>query len=156
MKYKVLAICSVLALQACGGDNGLPLEEPSFAGVSTGASSSNGGQNSAQSIVGTWIYTHSGSLCQDVYRFSQGGTFRLESLDAVSTGTYTFNQLQSNPSRYQLRMDFVADNGEADCLGYSDDDAGDTEVRYVEFGTGQLELYQSATSTSIFRILRRG
>src|SRR5690606_6643231 len=109
----------------------------------------------SSSIVGSWDYTHTGSQCRDIYRFNQSNTFQLQSLDEVATGTYTFTELQAKPSRYQLRMDTVADNGEADCLGISDNDTGVIEILYIEFGNNLLNVFSSPTSTVIVQVLRK-
>lgn len=145
MKRILCILVLMLPIIGCGGGSSSSYSGP-------GVTNSSG--NESRSIVGKWELIFPGSLCEETYDFKSNNNFTINSLDEISSGTYTFTSVTS--TRYKLTMTITADNGEADCEGDSSDDTGLTGTLYIEFsGTTAIRWFESQTSTTVLRTMTK-
>tara|TARA_R110002073_G_scaffold75945_1_gene185036 strand:+ start:3065 stop:6316 length:3252 start_codon:yes stop_codon:yes gene_type:complete len=116
--YRICGVLFVLfALSACGGSGG----------------SGETGGNVTQSIVGGWGFLYQPGSCPEAYHFRDNGDMEINSGDEIIIGTYTFQEVVAGNQRHELTINLLTDNGGADCLGDSANDAGSTGTVYIAF-----------------------
>ncbi len=98
-----------------------------------GGSSSSNGNQVTNSILGQWELMHPDVQCLEVYTYLADGSFTIQSLDEIQTGTYEFQESVDEGSRHRLTMTITMDNGLSSCTGDTSDDTGLSGTLYTEF-----------------------
>ena len=117
----VPAIALALALAGCssdddsggggpiGGDTVPPTTNPPADG------------SLSATLLGSWRSVEEGTQCVKTFAFDADGTYDYTSLDAVESGNHSL--VQQGPDTV-LMLEVTADNGLADCSGFSVDATG--------------------------------
>lgn len=130
---------AVLLLHGCGG--GSSSAEIGDRAYSTGE----------PTLIGQWEYTHDATGCVERFEFVEDGTYTFAALDERINGTFEQEVSPSNAARIEVTLRVLADNGLSDCEGFSDDDTGDVEVKFIELAQDEFAEFESAVSTTVLK-----
>ncbi|RZJ25057.1 MAG: hypothetical protein EOO54_07525 [Haliea sp.] len=87
----------------------------------------------AHPIAGVWSWTLFDGKCTETRQYRGNGTVLSTSGEAVVEGTYQVTPQASEKGFYTITERVVRENGKADCYGDEPGDAGEGQVRHVQF-----------------------
>lgn len=133
MKKFALVLLSCVFLISCGG------------GGSDNATAAVGGPE--DELVGEWLLVYDGTLCEETFVFNSNGSFSIESLDELVSGSYSVSALSGNVDRNRITLTILTDNGLSDCEGDSTDDSNTEGDLYYEITSNTLIFYEFENSS---------
>ncbi|WP_156896923.1 FG-GAP repeat domain-containing protein [Ferrimonas kyonanensis] len=133
IKHGVLPL--VVLLAACGGSGG-------------GGDSGSDTSNVSNDIRGLWYYPVNAE-CTETIQFADDGTFRVESGEFWSQGSYAFTGTVPSGSAHSLLLTLTDWSNAVDCSGdYSELSGGSGEV-FVKFPSSlKMDWYGTASATA--------
>lgn len=133
MKFKYLIVASLL-LAACGGSDSDDDDDDNTAALM-----------SREVLEGTWASVDHDTDCETAITFDLDGSFRATSLDEVTSGTYTFEEVNLG-FRFDLTLDTKVDNGLSNCDGISALELGLEVFDAQRVGSNSLVTYDESGS----------